>query len=509
MRKMICLLLAVVCLLTMASCGKQEKENTANSVDPNALVQVLLTDVKYDTEMKEAAHAIPFPDMPETAKVRVWSGSGYFADRLVLVSLASQDDMSAAEASVEEYISQLKNQFMNYQPEEMDKLENPVIWKQDTYLIACITNDYDNAQSIADHAAEKTEGITVTQPTEQTEQPSAPETENTESTEPETTAPDVTEPDVTEPVDYPSIISPTATFRKMGGSYIVDDSAFENYKYDENSATAYAAVLNGAAQELKGKVNLYFLPIPTAIGIVLPDNLPEVMGDRYQDQHQRMGLIFDKLDDSIVKIDCFDNLMRHRDEYLYFRTDFHWNGKAAYYAYETWCKAKGITPYTLDQRELSTFDGFLGGLYQNDCKQDPALRADTVEAYHPYFDNISMVFTDKKGNETKWSIISNVSSWSAGSKYGAFAGGDNPITVYKNPNVTDGSVGVVIKESFGNALMPYMVDHYSTLYEIDYRYWEGDIADFCLEVGATDLTFANNMGMIRAAVLVEMLADNF
>ena len=92
-------------------------------------------------------------------------------------------------------------------------------------------------------------------------------------------------------------------------------------------------------------------------------------------------------------------------------------------------------------------------------------------------------------------------------KYNTFAGGDNPITVYKNPNVTDGSVGVVVKDSFGNALMPYMVDHYSTLYELDYRYWEGNLADFCKEVGAKDLTIANNMSMIRAAVLVAYLAN--
>jgi len=75
--------------------------------------------------------------------------------------------------------------------------------------------------------------------------------------------------------------------------------------------------------------------------------------------------------------------------------------------------------------------------------------------------------------------------------------------------VTDGSVAVVVKESFGNALMPYLVDHYSVLYEIDYRYWDGNIAQFALENGAEDLIFANNIGMVRSSVLVAMMADNF
>ena len=131
---------------------------------------------------------------------------------------------------------------------------------------------------------------------------------------------------------------------------------------------------------------------------------------------------------------------------------------------------------------------------------------DTVEAYHPYSSNISMKFTDTRGVETAWNVIMDVSTWSSGLKYSTFGGGDNPITVYKNSDVTDGSVGVVVKESFGNALMPYMVDHYSVLYEIDYRYWDGNLADFVAEVGATEVTFANNMQMMSTSLLVGMLA---
>ena len=131
---------------------------------------------------------------------------------------------------------------------------------------------------------------------------------------------------------------------------------------------------------------------------------------------------------------------------------------------------------------------------------------DTIEAYHPYSSGIGMTFTDTSGREYAWNVIMDVSDWSSGTKYSTFGGGDNPITVYTNSSVTDGSVGIVVKESFGNALMPYMVDHYSTLYEIDYRYWSGNLAEFAREVGATEITFANNMGMMSTGVLVGMLA---
>lgn len=512
MKRVLALLLALACVLAMTACGGREA-----LVDGNVLMQVVLGKVDFDTPIQDVGEdaALYFSNLPAGATVKMYTGSGYYADRVALITLADEADEAAAKSSVQEHIDQLRNQFANYIPEEVSKIDEAVIWQQGVYVLLCVTADHNNAQNIVDNAAEMTKNLSLT------EQPSMENTDastqgeahvptgsTAQTTEPTENTTEATQEPTQPQADYPAIISQSGTYRQAGSSYIVDDMAFENYKYDENAAVSYTDILNQVAAELNGQVNMYFLPIPTAIGIVLPDDISPIMGDRYQDQHQRMGLLFDKLSDSVQKVDCYDNLMRHRDEYLYFRTDFHWNGKAAYYAYEQWCKVKGVTPYTLDQRELTSFEGFLGGLYQNDCKKDPCLRADTVEAYHPYSKNVKMVFTDKKGNQVQWPIISNVAGSPASAKYYTFAGSDNPITVFTNPDVTDGSVGVVIKESFGNALMPYMCDHYSTLYEIDYRYWEGDIADFCLQVGADDITFANNMGMIRAAVLVAMLADN-
>jgi hypothetical protein len=65
----------------------------------------------------------------------------------------------------------------------------------------------------------------------------------------------------------------------------------------------------------------------------------------------------------------------------------------------------------------------------------------------------------------------------------------------------------LVKESYGNVLLSYLVDHYSTIYEIDYRYWKGSIVEFAKQVGATDLLFANNMAMISGGVLVGMLSS--
>ena len=55
-----------------------------------------------------------------------------------------------------------------------------------------------------------------------------------------------------------------------------------------------------------------------------------------------------KMDKHVKNVDVYDVLMQHRTEYEYFRTDHHWTTLGAYYAYTEFCKAKGITPESLD-----------------------------------------------------------------------------------------------------------------------------------------------------------------
>ena len=74
-----------------------------------------------------------------------------------------------------------------------------------------------------------------------------------------------------------------------------------------------------------------------------------------------------------------------------------------------------------------------------------------------------------------------------------------------NDSINDDSVLVVVKESFGNCLVPYLADHYHKTYVIDYRYTEKNIVDFCKKKGANDLIFVNNIGMTRSGYLIGLL----
>ena len=63
----------------------------------------------------------------------------------------------------------------------------------------------------------------------------------------------------------------------------------------------------------------------------------------------------------------------------------------------------------------------------------------------------------------------------------------------------------MVKESFGNAFVPFLVDHYQTIYVVDYRYWTGSITELAAQKNVKDVIFVNNLSMIRNKNMVGKL----
>ena len=50
----------------------------------------------------------------------------------------------------------------------------------------------------------------------------------------------------------------------------------------------------------------------------------------------------------------------------------------------------------------------------------------------------------------------------------------------------------MIKESYGNAFVPFLVDHYQDVYVVDYRYYTGSLSYLVISKGIQDVIFLNN-----------------
>lgn len=304
---------------------------------------------------------------------------------------------------------------------------------------------------------------------------------------------------------YKTIKSNKKVVKYDTGVVVIGDTAYEQYNYVEDSSKKYIKAVNNIAKKLGKDVNVYDMIVPTSIGITLPDNKYDKVGS--SDQKKSIQKMYDMLSDNVKPVDIYDELMQHRTEYIYYRTDHHWTSLGAYYAYDAFCKVKEMMPNKLEDYKKASFGRFKGSFY-GETNNAKSLRADKTEVLYPINnDKISIKYTTESGETLKGKVIEDASSFSENLKYVTYIDGDNPYTVIRNKNIKDGSSCVVIKESFGNAFVPFLADHYSKIYVIDYRYWQGSISKLVKDNSATDVMFINNISMTRNAYLIGKLSQ--
>lgn len=246
-----------------------------------------------------------------------------------------------------------------------------------------------------------------------------------------------------------------------------------------------------------GKVT--FLLAPSA-SVIYPEELPT--GAPMADENAMLDDIFTTVGQSASVLDLRPTFTADKNEYLYFKTDHHWTADGAYYAYRELMKAKGMTASALTDYTRTEYPGFIGSFYQYSNQSDTLKNnPDTVVAYTPTCNDLT--YTDTDGNQKTGHVVSDATQYSEGNKYLCFICGDQPYERIDNPNITDGSSCVVIKESYGNAFVPFLVNSYQTVHVVDYRYFSGNLIDLVKENGIQDVIYVNN-----ANALIESATKN-
>lgn len=294
-----------------------------------------------------------------------------------------------------------------------------------------------------------------------------------------------------------------ALVQNLGTVVVVNDAGYEVYNFNQNLADKYASIVNGAAQKLDGVADVYDIIVPTSVDITMPDN--ERAKINSSSQAKALEYIFGCMSDQVHSVNVYNILRAHRTEYIYFRTDHHWTARGAYYAYVQFCREMQTQPKGLSAFTEYKFDGFKGS-FVAETKKNAMLdgHPDTVYAYDPPGET-TLTYTQKNGKTMDWTVISDVENWTATSKYSTFIGGDNPYTIIKNASVTQPKKLLVIKESFGNAFVPFVAADFSEVHVVDYRYWNGSVPSFVRQNGIDTVLYINNVSATRNSSLLNAL----
>lgn len=484
----------VAIIAVMSACGGGK----SYELDEVELAGRLLSEVEFDCELYQVQDAKVgnFIDLEGAEREIMYMGSGSYADSFGIFRLDTEENAKAALEVVNAYLTDLQDSFKDYIPEEADKIQKATAVQRGRFVVFCITSDAENASSIIEESFVEVSGAGE-------DGSSSADADNSDEEDNEGGAEQ--EAEAGNDGQYPAIKT-DASLKDFGNVVLIGDAAYELYSYSDKTADKYTSYVNETAEQLRGYSDVYDVIIPLSSGITLPDNYYDKISS--SNQKTAINNIIGKLSGDVKAVNMYENLMKHRNEYIYFRTDHHWTALGAYYGYEALCDAKGVIPISLDRHESVEFEGFLGSFY-NDTKKDKVLEKnpDTIEAYYPISPDTSLVYTTTKGSSNSWDVIYDVTDYPSSIKYSTFIAGDNPFTVITNKNLQDGSSCVVVKESFGNAFVPFLVDHYEKIYVVDYRYWEGSLIDLAKEKKVDDVIFLNNLSMIRSDYLTGKLGQ--
>lgn len=304
---------------------------------------------------------------------------------------------------------------------------------------------------------------------------------------------------------------PTGAVEKLDTQVQIGDTGYEYYNFVEDRANNYITTVCDAGEQL-GDIQLYNIVVPTSMDIMLPESYIEENGINSSDQNKAINYIYSSINainPNVTTVPVYDALKLHNNDYIYFRTDHHWTQLGAYYAYDEFCKAKGITTMPLDSFEKKSYEGFLGSFYNDLQSAAMSANPDTVEAYISDA-NTTLSYTDISGNVIEgWPVIQDGSAYDTENLYLIFCAADQPYEEIVNADLSDGSSCIIVKESFGNVFIPFLTNHYQNVYVVDYRYYNGDISDLAHEKGVSDVILINNISMTRNEGLISSLSSAF
>lgn len=294
--------------------------------------------------------------------------------------------------------------------------------------------------------------------------------------------------------------SDDATAEKSGSVITLGDRAVEIFYGNEDNAKRYSNAISSIKQTLGEQVEVYNMVVPTSVEFALPE--------KYQDmstpQKPVIDNIYKNLHGEIKTVDAYKALEKHKDKYLYFNTDHHWTSLGAYYAYEQFAKEAGFKVKSLDEYEKYSKEDFLGTLFTQ--TQDPKLKKnqDVIDYYKIPVDY--KVFRYEKGKEDAAVPSTLYADYVSGvNAYSLFLHGDFPMIKIQNNDSHKKGKLVVVKESYGNAFIPFLIPHYDEIYVIDSRYYTSSLTKLVNEQEVTEVLFINNIFAANTEKIVKTI----
>lgn len=278
------------------------------------------------------------------------------------------------------------------------------------------------------------------------------------------------------------------------GIIIMENSAKESFSFSEDLTTYFAEVIE-YFNALMPDERIYVMIPPHAGEFYSPDNLYK------EEESVKTALthLKSQLNNSIY-VDAYSELANHQDEYIFFRTDHHWTARGAYYGYKAFIEAVGLEPVNLSDLDTGFVPDFLGSMHKAVAKyeQSEGLRDDPdyVEYFIPKVNYTATSYSSTDMVDGKELSLVNSDYDASDNKYFVFLGQDSGLLKITT-DVNNGRKLVIVRDSYGHALLPFIVHNYEEIYVLEPRYLNTNLAtslkldEFVEKIDPDEILFMN------------------
>ena len=243
------------------------------------------------------------------------------------------------------------------------------------------------------------------------------------------------------------------------------------------------------------KENVRVMLVPTAIS-TYNAKLPVSAPDRgVLRQVDTMNEIYAALP-SMQKVDAWSALQAAAAEEtggLYYHTDHHWTTHGAYVGYQAYCGAAGIEPIPeANFQQTCVTTDFHGTIFSK--LHDSTVPGDAITLYENPANQLTVSYPDT-GEVTD--TLYNRDYLTQKDKYSMFLNNLHPLVEITNETADSDRQLVLIKDSYANSMVPFLVNHYQKIYVFDTRYYRFGPSSFINEhPEVTDVLLLYNMNTI-------------
>ncbi|MDO4541979.1 MAG: DHHW family protein [Bacillota bacterium] len=265
------------------------------------------------------------------------------------------------------------------------------------------------------------------------------------------------------------------------------------YKAKDNhlfSAPASPERLSGNLKAIgdfsnKTDIRTNIMVVPTA-GSILSENLPKLHLN-YNDE-AILNTVKSSLAPSVNYVDVyslFQNNSQKAD--IYFKTDHHWTSYGAYLGYSEYAKAHGWEPLPESTFVKKSYKGFYGTNY---AKSGLWLTpSDTLTLWEPPDPVEVEIKNDDKARTQQHNSPFFPEVFSGPDPYNIYFDGNHSLVRIINENARSGKL-LIIKDSYANALAPFLSQHYREVDMIDLRYFRQEqVSEFISQNDITEILF--------------------